>query len=621
VNWHHLHTLLWVRWRLTVNHIRRQGALSLIILSIGSGFALFASVVGFFVALIAGRMFLPDTSPAVLMYLCDGWVLAFLLFWTIGVMADLQRGEMLSLDKLLHLPTTLAEVFLFNFLSSLVSLTTLTFVPPMLGLAIAAVLTQGPASLVMFPLQAAFVLMICAVTYQFRGWLATLMSNKRRQRTVMVAITCVFIVVLQAPQAINIAIQRQHIQSTTANQSQHLQVQEQLRNQLTAHELTPEEFTKRLTELEARRQAGRDAKNQAVLDQINGVLDAVNLALPIGWMAYGAKAAWAGNPWPGLAGTLGMVGIAAYCLRRSYRTTLRYFTGDLNGNAPRVATARELAASPAKAPVATANSIEWSLPLVSEPVAAIACATFRSLTRAPEVKLVLLGPLVMFIVFGAMLLPSLGAPETPSVARSFLPLGVLGLSIAGLAQLSQNAFAFDRSGFRAYVLSGVPRHQILIGKNLALGPLVFIPCAIILTIVQFFAPAPASHFVSALVELPVVFLLLCLLGNVSSILFPICQVAGSLKSGTVNGLAMLLQFLFLLVAVAILSVVAVVPIGLELLLQHFGWLATTVPLALLVAMGELAATVPLYGAIIRWQGDLLQSRECRILETVTEKGE
>ncbi|HUQ71107.1 MAG TPA: hypothetical protein VM165_16390, partial [Planctomycetaceae bacterium] len=129
MNWQHLQTLLWVRWRLTVNHIRRHGALNLVILSIASGLALVASITGFFVALIAGMRFLPGASPAVLMYLCDGWVLAFLFFWTIGVITDLQRGEMLSLDKLLHLPTTLTEVFLFNFLSSLVSLTTLTFVP------------------------------------------------------------------------------------------------------------------------------------------------------------------------------------------------------------------------------------------------------------------------------------------------------------------------------------------------------------------------------------------------------------------------------------------------------------------------------------------------------------
>jgi ABC-2 type transport system permease protein len=622
VNWQHLRTLLWLRGRLTVNHIRRYGALNLIILSIMTGLALVASVIGFFVALFTGWYFLPGTSPVVLMYLCDGWVLAFLLFWMIGVMADLQRGELLSLDKLLHLPTTLTEVYLFNFLSSLISLPTLTFVPPMLGLAFAAVLVKGPAALVMFPLLAAFVLMVCAVTYQFRGWLATLMVNKRRQRTVMLVITCVFIVVIQAPQLVHLVARRQILRSAAAGPRDHFRAQEELfraqqeelLNKLKANEITREEFT----DLQEQRRA---AESQAVADQMNRLLEAVNLALPIGWIAYGAQAAWAGSPWPGLAGTLGMVGIAAFSLRRSYRTTLRYFTGDLTGHARQVTVAPLPSAATPKARAAAANLVERSLPLVSEPVAAIAWATFCSLTRAPEVKLVLLGPLVMLVVFGAMLLPSLGAQGTPNIARSFLPLGVLGLSIAGLAQLSQNIFAFDRSGFRAYVLSGVPRCQILIGKNLAMAPLVFVPSVSILAIVQCLAPAPVTHFLASLMGISTVYLMLCLLGNLSSILSPVGQAAGSLKPANASGVTMLLQFLFLLATIAVLSVVAVVPIGLEALLQFLGWLPTTVPVALIVATAELAASVLVYGAAIRRQGDLLQSRECRILETVIEKGE
>ena len=612
MNWRHLHTLLWLRWRLTVNYVRRHGALNVIILSIGTGLALIGSAIGFFVALIAGWHFLPDASPAVLMYLCDGWVLGYLFFWTTGVMADLQRGEMLSLDKLLHLPTSLTEVFLLNFLSSLVSLATLTFVPPMLGLAIAAALTKGPASLVLFPLLAAFVLMVCAATYQFRGWLATLMSNKRRQRTVMVVVTCVFIVVVQAPQLINVAFQRRMIGWSTASQRDRIRTHEKLLKQLEAKEITIEEFNHKLEESKAQRQVSRH--------QFQRVVELANLVLPIGWIAYGAKSGAAGNPWPGLAGTLGMAGLAALSLRRSYRTTLRYFTGDVTAPAKRTSVASSAKPPPA-APVAAGQMLEWSLPAVSQPTAAVALATFRSLLRAPEVKLVLLGPLIMLVIFGGMLIPSLGAAGTPSAARSLMPLGILGLSIAGLAQLSQNLFAFDRSGFRVYVLSGVPRRQILIGKNLALAPMVLVPSALVLIAVQILAPAPWTHVLAALVEIPTVYLALCLLGNLSSILCPVCQAAGSLKPANASGVTMLLQFLFLTATFAVLSVVAVVPVSLELLLRSLGWLPTAVPLALILAVLELAAGVMVYATAIRWQGDLLQARECRILDTVIEKGE
>jgi hypothetical protein len=266
-----------------------------------------------------------------------------------------------------------------------------------------------------------------------------------------------------------------------------------------------------------------------------------------------------------------------------------------------------------------ANPIELLFPLVSEPVAAIACATFRSLTRAPEVKMVLIGPVVMLVIFGAMLLQNL--QDMPSVVRSFLPLGVLGLSVSGLSQLTQNLFAFDRSGFRAYVLSGVPRRQILIGKNLAFTPLILAPSLVLLVVVQFLAPAPAAHFVATVLEIPTICLLLCLLGNFSSILCPICQAAGSLKPANATGITMLLQFGFFLATFVVLSVVAVLPVGLEVLLQAWNWLPRCVPLALIVAAVELAATVLIYGAVIRRQGELLQSRECRILESVVEKGE
>lgn len=610
MNWSHFHTLLWLRYRLTVNHIRRYGALNLVILSIASGLALAGSVAGFFVALIAGVTFLQDASPEVLMYVCDGWLLAFLFFWMIGVMTDLQRGEMLSLDKLLHLPTTLAEVFVFNFLSSLVALTTLTFVPPMLGLCIAATFTKGPAALVMFPLVVTFVLMVAAVTYQFRGWLATLMANKRRQRTVVVVVTFCLVLIMQAPQLINLAYQRQIHRSRTDSATRRDELNTKLRNR----EITPEQFEKEV-------RSERTIRDRGVTEKLNSNLEIVNLTLPIGWLAYGTKAAANDNPWPGLAGTLGMASIAGYCLRRSYRTTLRYFTGDFTGNQ---ANNRAAAAAVAVVPIsaqAPSNRIEWSVPFVTEPSAAIACATLTALLRAPEVKMMLLGPLIMLLVFGAILLPNFGAEGMSGMMRSLMPLGVLGLSVSSMAQLSQNVFAFDRTGFRAYVLSGVPRQQVLIGKNLGIAPLVFGPSLLLMTLVQFFAPAPISGFVAALVALPTVYLLLCLLGNCSSILCPIGHAAGSMKPANASGITMLLQFISLLATASIIGAAALIPLGVEWLVQWGEWLPASVPVASIIALMELAASGLFYRIVIRQQGELLQSRECRVLDVVIAKGE
>ncbi len=60
----------------------------------------------------------------------------------------------------------------------------------MFGFALALVLTsRGSLLLRVLPLLAAFLLMVTALTYQFQGWLASLMSNPRRRRTVIVMIT------------------------------------------------------------------------------------------------------------------------------------------------------------------------------------------------------------------------------------------------------------------------------------------------------------------------------------------------------------------------------------------------------------------------------------------------
>ena len=77
------------------------------------------------------------------MYVWDGLVVGFLFSWAIGLLAELQRSEVLSLDKFLHLPVSLTGVFLINYLSSLFSLTLIIFVPAMVGLSLGLVIRPG----------------------------------------------------------------------------------------------------------------------------------------------------------------------------------------------------------------------------------------------------------------------------------------------------------------------------------------------------------------------------------------------------------------------------------------------------------------------------------------------
>src|SRR5581483_11471581 len=83
-------------------------------------------------------------------------------------------------------------------------LTAVLFAPILFGLGLGLVLSKGILLLVAVPLSAAFLFTVTALSYQFQGWLASLMSNPRRRRTVIVAVTAVFVLFAQLPNLLNI---------------------------------------------------------------------------------------------------------------------------------------------------------------------------------------------------------------------------------------------------------------------------------------------------------------------------------------------------------------------------------------------------------------------------------
>ena len=137
------------------------------------------------------------------MVVWDGVAAGFLFFWLIGLMSELQRTELLSLDNFMHLPVSPTGAFFINYVGSSIGLSLILFLPAMIGLGIGLTLSRGPAMLLLFPLIAAFFLMVTAVTYQFRGWLASMMTNPRRRRTIIAVVTLLFILVFQIPNILN----------------------------------------------------------------------------------------------------------------------------------------------------------------------------------------------------------------------------------------------------------------------------------------------------------------------------------------------------------------------------------------------------------------------------------
>ncbi len=128
-----------------------------------------------------------------------GVTVFFLFFWMIGLLTEFQRSETIDLQKLMHLPVALGQMFAINYLVSHFSLSIILVVPLMLGLGIGLAISRGPEMILLIPLALSMVFMITAWTYCLRGWLATMMTNPRRRRTVIMGITMAFILIAQGP--------------------------------------------------------------------------------------------------------------------------------------------------------------------------------------------------------------------------------------------------------------------------------------------------------------------------------------------------------------------------------------------------------------------------------------
>lgn len=597
MNVEHLRAFLWLRWRLRVNQFRKAGPINLALFFVFLALAMCAAVTLFVAGLFVGMEVLPSAAPAVHLFVWVGATAVFLFFWTIGLLSDLQRAEGVVLDRVLHLPVSPAGAFLVNYLSALSSVTLIMFVPGTVGLILGQVCAGSAAALLALPLLAAFVLAVTAVTYQFQGWLAALMVNPRRRRAVIMALTTGLILLVQVPNLLNVMRTRS---DRGANQPDRVQAASD------AHLPRAERVRQ-----EAERKNERDEKARGERDRVAGVVRTVCMVLPPGWLALGAADLGRGAVVPALLGTvgLGLIGVAS--LRRAYRTTLRIYTGDFTGS-QRTDAPRPVPADPNRV-----RLVERRLPWVSEHASAVAVAALRGLLRAPEVKMALLTPLVLLIVScgGAM---SAGK-AAPSEFRPLLVLGagVMVLVMCGL-QLVGNQFGYDRAGFRAYVLSPVPRREILLGKNLAVVPIALGLGGAVAATVGIVYPMRIDHYPAIAAQLVAAYLLFCLLVNAQSILTPFPMAAGTLQPARVKFGAVLLQLALMLVLPVALAPV-LVPFAVEALLAEFAGVRGY-PVSLLLSLFVLATAVLVYRVVLTWEGRWLATREREILAVVTETG-
>ena len=276
MNWSQLRTIIWLRWRLSRNQWSRGGKLNAILtiiiefIGLGRGFA------GAIVGLLLGTFALAKASPPVMLLVWDIIIGMFLFFWLAGIVSEIQRSEMIDISRLLHLPISLRNVFLINYLASHLTTSIILFLPGMLGLSAGLILGGKGFMILMFPLVLGIIFMVTAWTYCLRGWLVTLMMNKRRRRTIIAGVTFAFILLSQLPYIFGNLMgdhERHKPETTESAQSE---------------QKTPDESGER---------------EKIILP--HGVLVA-HKVVPFLWVGNGAMSLATGNAWPAVLGAAGV---------------------------------------------------------------------------------------------------------------------------------------------------------------------------------------------------------------------------------------------------------------------------------------------------------------------------
>jgi hypothetical protein len=202
--------------------------------------------------------------------------------------------------------------------------------------------------------------------------------------------------------------------------------------------------------------------------------------------------------------------------------------------------------------------------------------------------------------------------------RPLIATGGMVFVLLGVTQMMGNVFGFDRDGFRVFVLSAVPRRDVLLGKNLAFAPIMMAMAFILLAVVQSISPLRLDHLLAMIPQYVSMYLLFCLCANLMSIYAPLHVSAGSLRPSNPKITTILLQLVMVMILFPATQAVTLLPLGAEVMLRLVG-IAESIPVCLLLSMAECAVVILIYRVAISLQGSDLRAREQRILDIVTSR--
>jgi hypothetical protein len=659
----HFWTFVWLRWRIRMNQLSHSSsigkALAAVFYVCSIASAILLLIASFVLGIVVPR-YVPTESYFLIW---DAIALAVGFIWILHVISDLQRSDAVTLDRILQLPIHFWQAFAVNYASSLWNLPFMSIASICIGFSLGSCFSIGPrAILLMLPLVATLAAMT-ALTYQLQGWLAAIMSNPRKRQLVIVLLPITIILLIQLPAMLATRASKQFEGKKravpNASAPQVISQEPMLAPELEAPEDTPktpevvpetqavppspalsESQPEKVVPSPALPQASGESEEQAVAtageksqpatggndadrrkrnrQRLIELMTTINFWVPPLWIASSAQSIVQGTghfAWQ----TLGLAAVAYWSLRRNYMRTLSYYRGQQHESPAR----RKPSSGASDAAAITdrrhkVKMIEWQLPWVDEMTSAVTAMTWQSMMRAPEVKMYFLIPFIFPIVLLGTL-RSIGVAGANEL-KACLSVGAVSFALLISSGMLANLFGYDRTGFRAYVLSPIPRANILFGKNLATLPLLLLQVFVLSVGIGLFAGIPFLLILASLVLSLSMVPLFVLLFNLMSMLAPFPIAAGSVQPKHFDLIPVVMSMM-LSILMPLIAVLGMLPLGIEWLLHWVGNWSQGIPWALLLSWIWLGGSLLIYRALLPLQGQLFAKREKELLRIVTSRVE
>lgn len=561
-----------------------------ILLAAGGAFA------GGYGLYVFSRSGLMDARPLIRLVMFDGFVLGFLVLTLWGLLMEAQRGDLLDLRKLMHLPVSPGIVFTINYLYSLLSPGLLFYVPAAMGITLGLREAIGARAFLFVPLFVLFYFALSAWTYHARGWVAILLQDRRKRRMLAVLIPVLVILVSQSPALVRFAAGGD---DAGAQPRKFLEDPVWVQRIYDVNVLAPplwlalgaQQILNNTSEFAPPPPLVSPRKTSSV------PAAPVDSMAPLGVMnEVASPGPPAAMPVVGLF-LLGALGIAA-----GYTTTLRYYR---RGGAA-AGQGRENVKPQRRALTQRGHLF------LSGQSAALTWAFLLDYARHPAVRSQMVMPPLMTLILCASILMQ---REAGGWERDAVPLFVLLLPFLGSTMMLFNIFGTDRQGFRALMLMPAARHRILLAKNMALFPFMVAQCVLTIGLGAILLNVPLHIVALQALQVPAAYCLFCVAGNILSVYAPTPMSRDALRA---HGSRLML--LVRGIAYAAFTVAAFLPsIGILTAASLPGELAAPPVWIWSAALGYLAFTLLVYRLALTHTGDLLTAHEQKILAALSQE--